>query len=156
MIITKKITFNCDLAKYGFPNSNLAFLVTSPSGWITSELFLSWLREIFLPEVETRRSLIGKWSAKAALVMDGHKTHVTDDVKALLDDNNVEVLIFPPHSSHLLQPLDLLVFGLWKKKIKQISFSEPLSSFSIKILQGIKALEMSSTSLDISIANRLY
>ena len=47
--------------------------------------------------------------------MDGHSSHITGDMIALCIDNNIELLILPPHCSHLLQPLDVGVYGPLKR-----------------------------------------
>lgn len=76
-------------------------------------------------------------------------THVQNDTLQNLEKNKVKALLLPPHSSHILQPLDRFTFSQWKKLRKRISFSNPLSDHSRRILIGIKALAMSSTVIDV-------
>jgi hypothetical protein len=47
--------------------------------------------------------------------MDGHSIHITSIVIVFCMDNDIDLLILPPHCSHLLQPLDVGVYGLLKK-----------------------------------------
>ena len=47
--------------------------------------------------------------------MDGHSSHITGDLIALCIQNDIDILILPPHCSHLLQPLDVGVYGPMKR-----------------------------------------
>ena len=45
------------------------------------------------------------------LIIDGHKSHLYNlPFYEAIRDNNVEILMIPPHTSHILQPLDLFPF----------------------------------------------
>jgi hypothetical protein len=55
----------------------------------------------------------------ALIVMDGSSTHFDLDFQELRDKFNIHILFFPPHSSHILQPLDLTVFGVLKQHLTQ-------------------------------------
>jgi hypothetical protein len=47
--------------------------------------------------------------------MDGHSSHNTIEFRNYCSDNNIITLCIPPHSSHLLQPLDMGCFGPLKR-----------------------------------------
>ena len=79
-----------------------AVYAKSESGWVDSDLFLSWLKKSFLKFAVPQRPLI--------LFVDGHSSHVTLDVIDLARENDVIILCFPPHTTHALQPLDVAVF----------------------------------------------
>jgi hypothetical protein len=49
------------------------------------------------------------------LVMDGHGSHSTLDFEQFCKDKNIIPIYMPPHSSHLLQPLDVGCFGPLKR-----------------------------------------
>src|SRR5205085_6600715 len=49
------------------------------------------------------------------LICDGHDSHITADFIAHCMNNKILLMILPPHSSHLTQPLDVGVFGALKK-----------------------------------------
>jgi hypothetical protein len=49
------------------------------------------------------------------LLHDGHSTHVSDpDTLQYALDNNVIMILIPPHTSHYIQPLDRSFFRLLK------------------------------------------
>ena len=49
------------------------------------------------------------------LLVDGHKAHVTQEVIEAATRNRGSIFSLPAHSSHLLQPLDLSLFGPLKR-----------------------------------------
>ena len=48
--------------------------------------------------------------------MDGHTAHINLAVSDFCRDNGIILYCFPAHSSHILQPLDISVFGPLKKE----------------------------------------
>lgn len=49
------------------------------------------------------------------LVLDGHESHHSDEFEEYCKHYNIITLCMPPHSSHILQPLDVGCFGPLKK-----------------------------------------
>ena len=91
------------------------------NSFINSEVFLSWARDVFLPEVEERRAWLRRYvpgaSMKAVLIMDQCTCHTTPAFNELMRRFRVETCLLVPHTSHLTQPLDLGVFGATKDTI---------------------------------------
>jgi hypothetical protein len=48
------------------------------------------------------------------LILDGHGSHLTPAFNKACKDNDIITIYMPPHSSHLLQPLDVGCFSLLK------------------------------------------
>jgi hypothetical protein len=46
--------------------------------------------------------------------MDGHRTHCAVETVEFCISNNIKMLLMPAHTSHILQPLDVSVFGAYK------------------------------------------
>ena len=49
------------------------------------------------------------------IIFDNHESHISIDSINLAKGNGIVLLIFPPHTSHKLQPLDRTVYGPFKK-----------------------------------------
>ena len=64
------------------------------------------------------------------LVLDGHGSHTQLQFAKLCRDYKVELLVFPPHCSHILQPLDLSCFRILKKGIQK-AFTGAISACQI-------------------------
>jgi hypothetical protein len=78
---------------------------SSPNGWTNNDIGLAWLEQVFYrcTKEKARRSY-------RLLILDGHGSHITMDFLDYCDQNRVLVMIFPPHSTHTLQPLDVVMF----------------------------------------------
>lgn len=89
---------------------------TSVNGWTSNELGLEWFTNSFLKEaVPPAESEI-----HTILVMDNHASHTTPEIQHLCLLHHVHIVFLPPHSSHILQPLDLSYFGPLKQRCKNI------------------------------------
>jgi hypothetical protein len=81
------------------------FVASSPSGWTNNQLGVAWLEHIFnrYTEEKCRRS----WRL---LILDGHGSHITMEFLDYCNNHKILLAIFPPHSTHTLQPLDVVLF----------------------------------------------
>jgi hypothetical protein len=84
-------------------------ITLSSSGWTTNEIGLEWIKHF---DKHTKSHTIGRYRL---LVLDGHETHHSADFELYCKENNNITLCMPPHSSHLLQPLDVGCFGPLKR-----------------------------------------
>lgn len=113
VIVPPMVIFKCGyLTTKIRPNhypENTSFAVTD-SGYMTSELFLQWF-EIFLNNIPPVRP--------ALLILDGHVSHVSVDFVEMAKKNDVHLLVLPPHTTHIWQPLDVGVFKSLKDKFKE-------------------------------------
>ena len=85
----------------------------SEKGWTDNELGLQWLMKIFDPY--TAPQAVGK----RLLVLDGHESHCTSQFIDFCYEKGIIPLCLPPHSTHLLQPLDISLFGPLAKAYKK-------------------------------------
>jgi hypothetical protein len=84
-------------------------ITTSSNGWTTNEIGLQWIHHF---EKHTQIRTAGR---KRLLVLDGHESHYSMEFDAYCKEKDIIPLYMPPHSSHLLQPLDVGCFGPLKK-----------------------------------------
>ncbi|XP_030759182.1 tigger transposable element-derived protein 6-like [Sitophilus oryzae] len=107
MLIFKRIRFKDEL-KEGAPPGTI--FACSESGWITSELFVNWLKH-FINSVKPSKN------KNVLLIMDGHTTHTKNlEAITLARENGIIMMSLPAHTIHRMQPCD-------------ISFFKPLSSY---------------------------
>jgi DDE superfamily endonuclease len=96
------------------------------NGWTTDKTAVEWLEKIFIPLTQPSRP-----EEKRLLVLDGHGSHETTDFMYLCFQRNIHLLYLPPHTSHVLQPLDLSVFSSLKHSYrKEIGFLSNLMDSS--------------------------
>jgi hypothetical protein len=88
------------------PSEHKCFFASSESGWTNEELGYHWLVTIF--DRETKQKARSHWRL---LILDGHGSHVNMKFINYCDANKILLAIFPSHSTHTLQPLDVALFG---------------------------------------------
>jgi hypothetical protein len=84
-------------------------IAVSDNGWTTNELGVEWLKH-FVKHTDSK--VVG---ARRLLILDGHESHHSLEFQELCKENNIYTLCMPPHSSHLLQPLDVGCFSPLKR-----------------------------------------
>jgi 4-hydroxybenzoate polyprenyltransferase len=81
---------------------------STENGWTTDATAVEWLEKVFIPLTDTKEPRL--------LILDGHGSHETTNFMFLCYQHNIYLLFLPPHSSHVLQPLDLSVFSSLKSR----------------------------------------
>jgi len=84
-------------------------MVAHPHAWMTKELFLNCLCHFV-------ESILGGVSpnSRHLLILDGHGSHM--DVQTIEEEEKIgiDLLTLPTHTTHILQPLDVSLFGPFK------------------------------------------
>jgi len=86
-------------------NGEAVFALSSTS-WSNDDLGLRWLREHFYPNTCLKDS-----SEYRLLLFDGHGSHLTFEFVEFALRHCSRLICFPPHSTHLLQLLDVGIFS---------------------------------------------
>jgi hypothetical protein len=125
-------------------------IAVSDNGWTTNELGVEWLKH-FIKHTESK--VVG---VRQLLILDGHESHRSLELQELCRENNIYTLCMPPHSSHLLQPLDVVCFSVLKRAysreieslihphINHITKLEFLPAFKAAFIQSFTATNICS------------
>jgi len=76
----------------------------SEKGWSNDELGFAWIQHF-------ERNTPPSRGTHRLLILDGHGSHTTEQFENYCKEHAIVTLCMPPHSSHLLQPLDVGCFG---------------------------------------------
>ena len=141
-VISQK-TIDDDLERYGFPDGQTGYVLSTTSGFTTTDAHLDYVKKVVIPGFILRRKMLGlPDEAKGLVIQDGLKAHVDNIVKEELEKNNILTLEFPSHSSHICQPLDLVTFSLFKREMKRnLRCPRHLTDRSKRIYKIAKSLE---------------
>lgn len=88
-------------------------LSVSENGWTNNTLGLEWLKHF---DAHTKARQVGGYRL---LILDGHESHTSQDFKDYCFEHKILTLCMPSHSSHILQPLDVVCFSPLKQKYSQ-------------------------------------
>ena len=80
----------------------------SLKGYTSRTLSMEWLQKVFHPHTLEKNTGASK---HRLLIVDGHDSHVHLDFLEFCSKNDIILFCLPPHSTHLLQPLDVGLFG---------------------------------------------
>ncbi|KAJ5267937.1 hypothetical protein N7478_010745 [Penicillium angulare] len=99
-------------------------LDNSPNGWTSDEISLCWLQKALISDISHSQG------GYQFLVLDGHSSHLTPKFDEICAANNIIPIYMPPHSSHLLQPLDVGCFAVLKRAYGRLVESKTRLGFN--------------------------
>jgi hypothetical protein len=79
----------------------------SDNGWTSDFHCYQWFKDTFIPQA-TEQNTSGK---PILLIYDGHRLHEKYELLHLVKEHNIILFSLPPHMTHMLQPLDVGIFG---------------------------------------------
>jgi hypothetical protein len=83
--------------------------------FVPEKLFIDWLQTRFIPRIGNLRTKLN-YSGPIILLIDGHASHITPRIVAFTGSAQIVLIRLVAHSSHIGQPLDLCVFGLFERR----------------------------------------
>ena len=79
------------------------------NGWSNTEVFQNYVKKHFVRYANLSSD------TPTLLLYEGHKSHINLTLTHWASRNNVILFVLPPHTSHLHQPLDVAIFGAFKR-----------------------------------------
>lgn len=104
---------------------NWGMFRAQPNAWIDSVIFEDYCHHVVIPwarekseETERREGTKGTEKKQRFLfLLDRHSSRNNEVLLRELEEEGVDVVFFPPHTSHVTQPLDVGIFGGFKSMI---------------------------------------
>lgn len=114
-------------------------IVRTDSGYVNTVVFHYWLTDIFIPYLKQLRRE-KEYDGKAVLIMDGFLGHVNAIETLDLEAENLEIHYLVPHTSDMLQPLDVGIFASMKRFLSNCKTPSDFSPQSKQIFKMHKSL----------------
>ncbi|XP_005106626.1 CENP-B homolog protein 2 [Aplysia californica] len=96
------------------------------NAWMDDDISVQWFQKVFLPNCGEARPQL--------LILDSHHSHKVLEMLELAQKKDVHILALPPHTTHVLQPLDKVVFKPFKtaytRNCTEFLASEPSSTIN--------------------------
>jgi hypothetical protein len=83
------------------------FATSTPTGWSNNDVGIAWLQQVFDCHTKKKAHHRMEWRL---LILDGHASHLTKDFIKYSHQKKILLCVFPPHSTHRLHPLDVVMF----------------------------------------------
>jgi hypothetical protein len=115
---------------------------TSSTGYSNDELGLSWIKHF------DKHTVKGTQGSKRLLIIDGHGSHHTKQFIQYCDDHGIIPFGLSPHLTHLLQPLDVVVFQPYKHCGRDGSSLPSLEAVASEVLDRCVGIEGGKTKQD--------
>ena len=98
----------------GFQNDGCtnATYSTSDSGFVNRDIYASWFKTNFIKNASSDRPLL--------LIQDGATAHISPELIQTAIDNDIILLCLPSKLTHILQPLDVVIFRKMKSEISAV------------------------------------
>ena len=77
----------------------------SPKHWSTEETMVQYVENIIVPYVENVRNTLGD-DKPALVIIDNFKAQITNGMNRLLESHDIHVVLLPPNTTDVLQPMD--------------------------------------------------
>ena len=152
LFIVNRKTYDSEIHDY--ITEGMIDIQHQPKGFCNAPIFGHWLLNIFIPHlIEKRKS--HNYYGPSLLLLDGFTAHhkITDYISPeKLKELNLTLLYLPPHTSDQIQPLDLGIFGIQKRKygkLKKYLSKVPISDLSKQILSVYRSLWQSCDPLHV-------
>ena len=126
------------------------FIQCSPKGYQTTKTLQDYLSNSLIPTLDTIRSVVPPDRRAVLLLMDLHRSRLDPEYLQILKNNNIHIITFPPHSSHLVQPLDRGVNAILKRK-----FGIYLSEENKKVCSSLPKMSPAINSVSKAGNNRI-
>ena len=91
---------------------NTWYFSANSKGWTSNLHGVEWLKRVFEPTTRVKAD-----GQQRLLICDGHDSHISGSFISHCMQNRISILILPSHTSHVLQPLDVAIFGPLKKRL---------------------------------------
>ena len=91
----------------------VVYMEKSPNWYMDEELFLTWFEEIFVARTSHVQPTV--------LIIDDHGSHITYSVIKRAVKENIKIILLPPHTTNVLQPLDVGLFRSLKANLSKVT-----------------------------------
>jgi hypothetical protein len=103
-LITRRGTDHSDASRASCYESMAKY--SSEKAFVTRSLFRDYSCIVVLPFIQTIRTDLRNLESPAILILDGHKSHMSQLIGAFAAEHGITLFLLPLYSNDLLQSLD--------------------------------------------------
>jgi hypothetical protein len=116
LLVIHRRTIDAAVWEEGWRDEQDFMIRSNDTSYVTRPIFTEYVTSGILPVFAAIRESLHLQDFTGVLLCDNYSSHIDEGIKQLLADNNIRLVTFPPHTSHLFQPLDLITFAAFKRE----------------------------------------
>ena len=117
--------------------------------WSNEETMRRYIEKIILPFVSKKRKTLKlEASYPAMIIFDGFKGQTTNDIRALLNGQNIIPMQLPPNCTDKLQPLDISI----NKPMKDHSKAKFQQWYANEVSKQFETIPVNQVKVDVSLS----
>ena len=152
LVIVQRDTLEQEFLLRGYTDDKILY-AKSDKGYMTKKLFLRWGRLCLIPEMRLKRTIHG-YDGPIVLLLDRFGCHCSDEFVSMCEEENIQCMFLPPHTSDQLQPCDLGLFAVQKRWMNSIQIQGDLNKQTRQIVKIIDSYRMATTFKNVTGAFR--
>ncbi|OHS96286.1 hypothetical protein TRFO_37559 [Tritrichomonas foetus] len=145
LIVDHRLKIQPEVTSSGLRLDEDVMIRSSESGFVNEELIIEWLNKSAFKHINASRECLNDMDLPAIMFSDNCSAHTTERIKQIFAENLVKLITFPSNSTGLFQMLDLVTFGILKRRKKGIKTEFKQNSQADIINKLIQAFEQATT-----------
>lgn len=114
------------------------------NAWIDTSIFADYIRQVVFKWTKEKKEELKdeeeRKKKRFLLVVDRHSSRNNEELLNEMSEEGIDVVFFPPHTSHVCQPLDIGIFGGFKSMIhrkldRRIGLNDDFPNRRLKTLE---------------------
>jgi hypothetical protein len=146
LLVTHQRTTDAAVWKEGWRDGQDFLFRSNDTSYTTRPKFTEYVTSVILLYLAATREGLHLQDFTGVLLCDNCSSHIDEGIKQLLVDNNIRLVTFPPHTSHLFRPLDLVTFAAFKREKREVHMGRLVGSQVWEIAKLMRALERATDS----------
>ena len=122
-----------------------AYYYQSKNAFVNKGIYEDYIKRELIPRISEVYAELPEEQQRAVLLVDGHTSHFSKELLAVLAEHNIAYLCMPSHSSHILQPLDRHFFAVVKKAFRSKTIRADVVAHSALLERCYTALLSAAT-----------
>ena len=146
LIISNRVTIDQEIYDAGWREGQDFVYYHQKNSFMTKSIFQNYIFNHIVPYMNNTRKMMKLEDSPGVILIDNCPSHQCDEIYKELANNNIRLITFPPHTTNLFQPLDLVTFSIFKQEKSQVRSKYKKGSQIDIINKNLIAMERATTS----------
>jgi hypothetical protein len=146
LLVMHRRTIDAAVWEEGWQDGQDFMIRSNDTSDVTRPIFTEYVTSVILPSFAATRESLYLQDFTGVFLCDNCSFHIDKSIKQLLADKRIRLVTFPPHTSYLFQPLDLVTFAAFKREKREVHVRRSFGSQVWEITKPMRGLERATNS----------